>query len=186
MVQAKVFTLPTLVAAIGLLSACFVSDEPLIPEGEAVLPMDESMTLCVNRPDDCFTMIANGDTYVTADSANRDETGEARFYPLTQADGRQIYLLEAHDFEDDTYTYLIARRRSQDASGEADLDLALASCSDLSETQEAEFRAAGGQIGSGFGSECTAPDLTTLITTLRTAYASEFEDEDWWAEAGAN
>ena len=71
-------------------------------------------------------------------------------------------------------------------AGEADLDLALASCGDLSESLEANFRTAGGQIGSGFGSECTAPDLATLITTLRDVYGSEFADEDWWAEAGAN
>lgn len=186
MFRARALRLPVLVSVIGLLSGCFVSDDPLIPEGEAVLPVDERVTLCPDGPDNCVTLFAHGDTYTTADDAGRDKSGEARFYPLTQAEGRQIYLLEARDLEDDTYSYIVARRRAPGALGDADLDLALASCSDFSEAQENQFLDAGGQINAGFGSECAAPDLATLITTLRAVYASEFMDENWWAEGGAD
>lgn len=176
----------TILCAAGLLTACYVSDEALIPDGAAVLPMDHGLTLCPDRPDNCVSMHVEGDRYVTAPDADPDESGAARFYPLTQVDGRQIFLLEAHDTEDDAFTYLVARRTSLDSNSKADMDLALVTCSDLTEEQETEFLAAGGSVSSGWGSECRAPDLETLATTLRSVYAAQFADEDWWAEGGAD
>jgi len=182
----SIVKIPAILCAAGLLTACYVSDKTLIPEGEAVLPMDHGLTLCPDRPDNCVTMHVQGDRYVTAPDADPDETGAARFYPLTQVNGRQIFLLEAHDTEDDAFTYLVARRTAADAEGIADMDLALVTCGDLSKEQETEFLAAGGDISAGWGSECRAPDLPTLATTLRTVYAADFADEAWWAEGGAD
>lgn len=173
-------------AALGLLSACYVSDVALIPDGEAVLPLDHGLTLCPDRPDNCVPLSVQGDTYVTAPDADPDETGAARFSPLAQVNGRQIFLLEAHDTGDDTFTYLVARRRSPDAAGVADLDLALVSCDDLSSAQSAAFVQAGGQVNAGWGGECRAPDLQTLTSTLRAVYETRFADEDWWAQGGAD
>ena len=178
--------LPVMLGAAGLLTACYVSDEALIPAGTAVLPVDHVLTLCPDGPDKCFSMQVEGDRYVTAPDADPDETGAARFVPLTQVDGRQIYLLEAHDTGDDNFSYLVARRTSLDANRAADMDIALVSCGDLSPAQEAEFLAAGGVISSGWGSECRAPDLQTLTATLREAYRAKFADEAWWAEGGAD
>jgi hypothetical protein len=171
---------------VGLLTACYVSDDALIPAGEAVLPMDHGLTLCPDQPDNCVSMHVDGDGYVTAPDADPDETGAARFYPLTQVDGRQIFLLEAHDTEDAAFTYLVARRASADAAGSADMELALVTCSDLTEAQETAFLAAGGSISAGWGSECRAPDLQTLTATLREVYREKLADETWWAEGGAD
>lgn len=178
--------LPALLATISLLGACFVSDEPLIPTGEAVLPIDYGLTLCPDLPDDCFFMRAEADGYTTLPNTDDDENGAARFFPLMQVQGRQIFLLEAYDLEDDTYTYLVARRRGDGETGEADLDLALISCSDLTEAQMSQFVAAGGHTGSGFASGCTSPDLETLSATLRNAYGAHFADETWWASSGTD
>jgi len=175
-----------MLAACGLLGACFVSDDPLIPQGEAVLPIDHSLTLCPDGPDQCFDMQVVGDGYVIGPDQQNDESGAARFSPLVQIDGRQIFLLEAHDSEDDVYSYLVARRRSIDEVSDADMDLALVVCSDLTELQISAFEAAGGEVSSGFGSGCRAPDLATLKTTLRQAYRDQFSDEAWWAEGGAD
>lgn len=176
----------TSLSALFLLAACFVSEEPLIPIGEAVLPIDYALTLCPDRPNNCTTLISDGDTYRTAPDVDPNETGTARFYPIAQAEGRQVFLLEAYDTDDDAFTYLLARRRTPDAIGDADLDLALVSCSDLTNEEEDWFRANGGEISSGWGSECRAPDLQTLIVTLRRVYHDDLADEDWWTGGGAD
>lgn len=178
--------LPAVIAACSLLGACFVSDEALIPAGDAVLPIDHEITLCPDQPDDCIAMRVEADGYTTFADAAEDERGVARFFPLTQVDGRQIFLLEAYDQEDNVYSYLVARRRGDGATGSADMDLALISCSDLTEAQRSAFEAAGGSIGSGLVSECKSPDLETLSATVLDAYGAHFTDEDWWAEGGAN
>lgn len=178
--------IPAILSAAGLLAACYVSDDPLIPDGAAVLPVDHVLTLCPDRPDTCVSMQVEGDRYVTAPEADPDDSGAARFAPLMQVEGRQIYVLEAHDTEDDKFTYLVARRTSLDANRTADMDLALVTCSDLTPAQEADFLAAGGVINAGWGGECRAPDLQTLTATLRQVYAEQFADEAWWAEGGAN
>ena len=178
--------LSAIFAACGLLGACFVSDEALIPAGDAVLPVDHELTLCPDQPDTCILMRVEADGYATFADADDDESGMARFFPLTQVDGRQIFLLEAYDQEDGVYSYLVARRRSEGAAGAADMDLALVSCSDLTQAQRSAFKAAGGRIGSGLVSECRAPDLETLSATVRDAFGAYLADEDWWAEGGAN
>ncbi|MDJ0920989.1 MAG: hypothetical protein QNI84_07660 [Henriciella sp.] len=186
MVQFKQVRLPVLCAAMSLLGACFVSEAPLIPAGEAVLPLDYALTLCPDGPDSCFAMRVEGDGYATSPDYDEGDPGTARFVPLMQVEGRQIFVLEAHDLNDDAYTYLVARRRGTDAPGDADLDLALVSCGDLSEAQRSEFVAAGGTIQGGWGSECIAPDLATLTDTLRFVYEPQFSDEVWWAAGGAD
>lgn len=183
---ASIARIPAIFCAAGLLTACFVSDDPLIPDGAAVLPVDHVLTLCPDRPDKCISMQVEGDRYVTAPDADPDDRGAARFAPLMQVEGRQIYLLEAHDTDEDRFTYLVARRTSLDANSTADMDLALVTCSDLTAAQEADFLAAGGTINAGWGGECQAPDLHTLSATLRQVYGDQFADEAWWAEGGAN
>lgn len=175
-----------LLGAISLLTACYFSEKSLIPEGEAVLPVDHGLTLCPDGPNNCVEMSIEGDTYLTAPEAGPDQTGAARFYPLVQVDGRQIYLLEAHDTEDDAFSYLVARRTMAEDDGPADMELALVTCEALSEDELTDFLAAGGQVSSGWGRECRAPDLQTLTSTFRTAYLDEFADNAWWAEGGAD
>ena len=170
-------------AASSLLGGCFVSETPLIPHGHTVLPKDHGITLCVDGPDDCINMVVEGDGYATP-ATDEGEPAAARFAPLMQVNGRQVFLLEAHDTDDGAYTYLVARKRSNTTEGPSDLELALISCDDLTEPQRVSFESRGGIIRGGWGDECIAPNLETLITTVREAYAESLGDEAWWAQGG--
>lgn len=180
--------LRSVAALIGasLLSGCFVSVVPIIPTGAAVLPIDHRITLCVDAPDDCFDMEVSGDGYRTLADANIEETGAARFSPLAQIRGQQIYLMEAHDLEDNAFTFLVARRRVPDEESAGTMQLALIDCGDLDQTQRDAFLAAGGMINDGWVEECIPPDLDTLSTAIIATYSDSFADEAWWAEGGAD
>lgn len=170
----------------SLLSGCFVSLEPIIPAGAAVLPIDHKITLCVEAPDDCFDMRVDGDGYRTLEDASADESGVARFSPLVQIQGKQIYLMEAHDLDENLHTFLVARRRTPDEVSAGTMQLALIVCSDLNQAQRETFLSAGGQIGDGWGEECIPPDLPTLNSAILAAYSDAFADEAWWAAGGAD
>lgn len=170
----------------ALLSGCFVSVEPIIPAGATVLPIDHKITLCVDAPDDCFDMQVEGDGYRTLSDVSGEESGAARFSPLAQIQGQQIYLIEAHDLEDDAYTFLAARRRTPDEESAGTVQLALIVCSDLNDAQRAAFVEAGGEIRDGWGDECIPPDLETLKAAILAAYSDDFADDTWWAAGGAD
>ncbi len=180
----RIIRVAAMMCAVSPLAGCFVSDEPLIPAGEAVLPVDRQITLCPDEEDKCLEMEVSADGYVTKPEFEEESGSTARFSPLMQVNGRQIYILEARDFEDDTYTYLVARRSDANTSSVADLELAMLSCGDLDQTQRSKFEAKGGRIDSNMVTSCRAPNLATLSDTLREAFTEQFSNEAWWTAKG--
>lgn len=178
----------TLLAVIcaAWLGGCFVSEAPLIPEGEAVLLGDSNITLCIDAPDDCFEMEISRDGYKTLPVGHQDTPAQIRFSPLLQINEQQIFVVEALDLEDQTYTFVVARQRTPDTQSAGNVQLALVSCGDLNEVQRTTFIAAGGHIRDGWGVECTPPDLDTLNTALISVYHDQLADEAWWAAGGTS
>ena len=168
----------------AMLAACFVSETPLIPLGEAVLPVDGSINMCVERNDPCFEMAIEGDTYVSVKKNEDNEGGRARFAPLVAVSGRQVFILEAFDESEPGYLYILARRARNPGAGDATFDLAAIDCEDLTEEAMDAWLAAGGSYKRGFVSECQSPDLATLRAALIASLSEELEDEDWWEENG--
>lgn len=167
-----------------LLTACFEGETKLIPAGEAVLPIDGPIRVCLEEAEPCFEMQVSGDGYFT--DALPDEEGGAtlRFAPLTQASDRQIYILEATPDEGGGVILAVARRSFAETSHGASFDIAAVECSKLSDEAEQAFEAAGGYKRSGFLTTCVSPNLEAIRAAFMTGFQPHFGDEDWWFENG--
>jgi len=166
-----------------MLTGCFVSESPLIPPGQAVLPVDGPITVCLEEADPCFEMQVSGDGYETAPQAN-GELGRARFSPLTQAADRQVYILEAQT-EGGGLTYILARRAPNSEPRGASFELAGIACSDLPDTVLDRFESDGGIYSGGFVANCASPNLDVLKVALVNGFSTHLDDPNWWLEQGS-
>lgn len=184
-IKAAVMALPLLV-----LSACFGTEGELIPAGEAVLPIDQAMTLCEQDGSQCTDFIASGDAYINVvggDAASQQDAVRLRFSGLGQIDGRQIYIIEmSSQKEDDPGTLIgVARKIHVNAEAVGDMETAVLECGDLDDDASAEFTALGGEIDAGhYVTTCAPSDLTMLKSFLRNVMWEEMASADWWTEHG--
>lgn len=162
------------------LTACFGAQTPLIPAGEAILPLDREITVCPEDEASCFTMAALDDGYVTPSDMPPGDRGTARFAPLLASGGVQYFILEAKPDGELEVIHLIARRAAGTSPGPATIDIAPADCDDLQGEARAAFEAAGGEISHGFVSNCRAPDHDTLRSALVSVYGDVLADDNWW------
>lgn len=168
-------------SACATLAGCFTSEEPLIEAGEAVLPIDRSITICLDEDQPCIELLVDGDGYQSGPGGPPDAAGRARFAPLVQAAGKQIFILEVQPDGSPGYIHLIARRADNPDTTGSDLDLAAPDCRDLKSEVSDAFEASGGVISVGMVSTCFSPDLDTLKTAWINAYGGELGDNEWWA-----
>ena len=164
------------------LSGCFVSTTSLIPAGDAVLPIDGPVTVCLEENDPCFVMPVSGDGYITDGPATAQ--GRLRLSPLTQAAGRQVYLAEAES-QDGGFVYLLARRAPDGMAPTGSFELAGIDCGDLPETAFEAFEAAGGVYSGGFIKNCEPSGLDMLKATMIAGYGAFLADDAWWQEKGS-
>lgn len=179
------FPLKVPAAGLGLLllAGCFVSDGPLIPPEQAVLPIDGRITLCPEE-EPCFEMLAAGDGYATPAEAAEEDQAFARFAPLAQIDGRQVFVMEVHTQDSPEPIYAVARRVADPQPGDASIDYVLVDCSDLDEIQVAALEAAGGERISGYVVRCKVPSLAVLRATFLSVYGPSLGDDAWWDARG--
>ncbi len=164
------------------LSGCFVSTTSLIPEGDAVLPIDGPVTVCLEENDPCFDMQISGDGYVTDGPATAQ--GRLRLSPLTQAGDRQVYLAEAES-QDGGFVYLLARRAPDGMAPTGSFELAGVDCGDLPEKVFDMFEAAGGIYSGGLIKNCEPSDLDMLKATMIAGYGAFLADDAWWQVKGS-
>lgn len=169
-----------MVAAIAL-AGCFASEEPLIEAGEAVLPIDHRITICLEDDQPCIELLVDGDGYQAAPGGLPDAAGRARFAPLVHAAGKQVFILEVQPEGSPGYIHLIARRTDNPDAKGSDLDLAAPDCRDLDGEVSDAFETSGGVISVGMVSTCFSPDLDALKTAWINTYGAELGDDDWWA-----
>ncbi len=113
-----------------VLTACYGTDDQLIPSGEGVLPIDQAVTVCKDAGADCITFDASGDGYVNKvdpGAARQQDALRLRFSGLGQIDGRQIYVLEMTSQQpDDPGTLLgLARRVPASENNITNLEIAV-------------------------------------------------------------
>lgn len=186
--QSNPFELPLkcLAALAGLfvLTGCFVSETRLIGAGQAVLPIDGPITMCLEETDPCFEMQVSNDGYVTAPRPD-GEQGQIRFSPLVQAAQRQVFIAEAQG-DNEALIYLLARRALHPAPGAPSFELAGVACSDLPAAVREDFERRGGVHAGGIITNCTPPSLEVLKHTLIEGFGADLGDPDWWLENGPN
>ena len=169
-----------------VLAACFVSETPVIPAGDGMLPVDGAISLCVDPKEPCMSFDVDGDGYVSRDRGEEGDVARVRFAPLMVVAQRQVFILEAFDESEPGYLYILARRAGPAAPRGNAFDLAAIDCDDLSDAAKADWLTAGGTYKGGWVPECIPPDLATLRTALRASLADKLADEDWWLEKGPN
>lgn len=166
-----------------VLSACFGAEEPLIPEGQGVLPVDGEITLCPEDEASCFTMMATDDGYVTPSDMAPGDRETARFAPLVALEGPHYFILEIRPENESEVLHLIARRAGGTSPPPADIDIAPPDCSDLQGEARDIYEAGGGDISTGLVSNCRSPDLDTLRQALHATYGGLLGEDGWWIEA---
>lgn len=185
LIKAAAMAMPLLV-----LSACFGTEEELIPVGEAVLPIDQAVTLCKLDGSQCTEFIAVGDAYINTvdeDATSEQEALRLRFSGLGQIEGHQIYIIEmSSQREDDSGTLIgVARKVSAGAEMMGSMETAVLECGELNDDASAAFIAQGGAIErSGYVTSCTPSDLPMLKEFLRETVWEEIASDDWWIEHG--
>ena len=161
------------------LTACFVSKDPLIPEGAGVLPMDDGAW--IGADDYQYARVVADGYIVINEDGPKDPV---RFHPLMHAGTTQIYLAEIPTGESDGgWMYGVARRtKNTDLNGMV-IQLALLDCSDVPESSHTEMRSAGWQISEDSNVVCAPPSFTALTQFLRSNLPEESLKADaWWEE----
>ncbi len=160
------------------LTACFVSDQPLIVSGEA-LPA-EPARFCTGPTEPCHDALRTEDGYLILPSAEAgDEEGPvmARFITLTIAGGHPVWLgeiqLESGNAE---RIYMLARQAGLADDGAALYDLVLPDCGETS----ADERSRLGVTGEETGGVCRITNLDGFAAYLTDHYGADFADPDWW------
>ncbi|MEM5516828.1 hypothetical protein WNY37_07690 [Henriciella sp. AS95] len=165
------------------LSACFLTETSLIDEGEAVLPVDGDMVVCLSEEDPCIDLVRLDDGYFAQSPEDPDDTFKLRFAPLAQVAGKQVFLAEAELNQDEQtgYAYGLARRVSEPNARGATMDVAPLDCEDASEKLMAKFRANGGTVEAGKITSCAPQSLAQLKDTVLLMHQEDLADDVWWA-----
>ncbi|KCZ45841.1 MULTISPECIES: hypothetical protein [unclassified Hyphomonas] len=171
------------IGAAAFLSACFTSETPFIPEGEAVRLDEASAILVCSDEDDCARTVPNRGNkgYLMMPPPEEDEDEEPmgiRFVPLMDTAVGPVWLTEIRMVEDDETAYIVGvtRRAPEfDADGLKAFDVELPWCGDVSQ----EEREAYG-IEKLDSYTCSLPTETSISDYLRTAQKAYFDDPVWW------
>ncbi len=171
------------IGAAVFLSACFMSDTPFIPEGEAVRLDEAAAVLVCSDVDDCARTVPNRGNkgYLMMPPPEEDEDEEPmgiRFAPLMETAMGPVWLTEIKMVEDDETAYVVGvtRRAPEfDVDGVKAFDVELPWCGDVGE----EEREAYG-IEKLDSYTCGLPTEGSIADYLRTAQKAYFDDPVWW------
>ena len=170
------------IGAIGLVSACFMSDTPFIPEGEAVRLDEASVILVCNEADDCARTVPNrgnkGYLMIPPPDEDDEEPINVRFAPLMDTEMGPVWLTEIRMVEDGETTYVVGvtRRAPEfDADGMKAFDIELPWCGDVSEDERAVWG-----IEKLDSYTCSLPAEAPIADYLRASHKSYFDDPVWW------
>ncbi|WP_273183813.1 hypothetical protein [Hyphomonas adhaerens] len=169
------------IGAAAFLSACFMSDTPFIPEGEAVR-LDEASTILVcSAADDCARTVPNRGNkgYLMMPPPDEDDGPVGiRFAPLMETEMGPVWLAEVKMVEDDETAYVVsvARRAPEfDVDGVKAFDIELPWCDDVSETEREAYG-----IEKLDSYTCGLPTEASLADYLRASHKVYFDDPVWW------
>ena len=161
------------------LSACFASEDPLIPQGSGVLPIDGGAW--IGNSDYSYAEVS-ADGYFFKDEPMQDEP--ARFLQLLIENGVQYFLVEFPTGEGG-YFHGVARRTTLSDKGVSAIQIAMVKCSDLPQSLHQEMIADGWQISDDKGGTCMPPSLEALTSLFRSVLTAEIlESEEWWEQQG--
>ncbi|WP_321490277.1 hypothetical protein [uncultured Hyphomonas sp.] len=171
------------IAAAGFLSACFMSETPFIPEGEAVRLDEASPVLICSDADDCARTLPNRGNkgYLMMPPPGEDEDEDPmgiRFIPLMDTAMGPVWMTEIRMVEDDETTYIVGvtRRAPEfDKNGLKAFDVELPWCGDVSEEEREAFGIE--QLDSY---TCSLPTESSISDYLRAAHKAYFDDPVWW------
>lgn len=171
----------TIVPAILALAACFMSDTPLLPEGEAILMVQAPVAFC-DEEDSCEPAVIEGDAYKFMPPP--DEPGEQpayiRFTHLMGQGDDAVYLGEARltDEDDETVWYHFVSRALPDAEDGTHLyQLVQPDCTEATAAQKETYG-----IKKLDNYSCSIGSWQDLSDYLLEAHADDFADPDWWYE----
>jgi hypothetical protein len=165
-------------AALPLLSACFVSETPHIAEGESLAR--GPIALCTPDDPPCRIALPSGDGYIVASEDGDEEDLLIRFEALAEAGGAPVWLGEVELREDgqSAWSYIVARPVAATVGEAPRFDVAMPGCGDLAPEREAE---AGVERADAYS--CTVTDMARFRAYLNHDYADRFADPAWWADA---
>lgn len=168
--------------AAACLSACFMSETPFIPEGEAVRLDEASVILVCSDEDDCARTVPNrgnkGYLMMPPPDEEDEETMNVRFAPLMETDMGPVWLTEIKMVEDDETFYIVGvtRRAPEfDADGVKAFDVELPWCGDVAEAERETYG-----IEKLDSYTCSLPTEASIADYLRTSHKSYFDDPIWW------
>lgn len=170
--------------ALVSVSACFLTETSLIDAGQAVLPMDGDMLVCLRDEDPCLDLKRQADGYFAQSPDDPADTITLRFTPLTQSAGKQVFLAEAELTEDEEtgFTYGLARRFSTPNDRGATLEIAPLDCEDADEDMLSQFEAEGGTVEVGKITSCAPVSLTQMKGLVLTMHGKDIAKDAWWVE----
>ena len=170
----KLVRFAPLLSGLAMLTACFVSDVPLIREGAQI--HDGPVAFCMSDDDACELAQPFEDGYLTSDA--NGET-QVRFKPLGEAGGAAVWLGEAElgDADERAWFYVVARPESRSADGTVNFRIVMPDCDLASEDALTRF---------GFTQvdpyTCLASDIDSLSAYLLEQHGDDFADPDWWRD----
>ena len=170
------------IGAIGLLSACFMSETPFIPDSDAVRLADGPILIC-NQENECSRTVPNETDMGYLIIPPPDETDPpmpAKFAPLMDTSVGPIWLAEIDMTEDDEAAYVVGvvrRAPENDADGLTAFNVALPDCSDVTFGEAHTYG-----IKQLDTYTCSLPTNTSISDYLRDTHLDEFEDPDWWKD----
>lgn len=175
------------IGAAGLLSACFMSDTPFIPDDDAVrLNAGETVLVCTDN-DDCARTIPNRGNpgYLMMPPPGEDEEGPMgiRFAPLVEASFGPVWLAQIKMVDEDdgevAYVVGVVRRAPEFDDGKTQaFDVELPWCDDVTEQDEETYG-----ITKLDSYTCALPTRASISDYLRATHMGFFEDPDWWEDS---
>lgn len=170
------------IGTIGLLSACFMSETPFIPDADAVR-LGEGTILVCSDADDCSHTIPDEDGmgYMMMPPPDEDDEPIAvKFAPLMDTSIGPVWLAEIDMTEEDERAYVVGvvrRAPEYDQDGVAAFDVELPWCEDI---DDAELAAYGIERLDSY--TCSMPAKTSISDYLRQTHKEEFETPEWWED----
>lgn len=175
----RAFRFLPFIPAVLALSACFVSETPLMPDAESLQLAYGPVVLC-DAPDSCTSAEFDGEGYVLEPEHEGDAPGFVRFSHLTGHGVDTVYLAEARvdDVEDGTaWFYFVAHEMPPAETGARQFILVQPDCTEATEEQ---MQAHGIHPIDSY--TCMIDTWDGLSAYLMEAHADDFTDPDWWLD----
>ncbi len=167
-----------LVLGLMALSACFVSDVPLLGKGDGVIFAGEPVAFC-DSEESCETASVAGDTYViTPEADSGEQPVELRFAPLTGEGPGEVYLGQAEltDGADQTaWFYIVVRALPSLEDGTPAWQIVQPDCTEATDAQQAAY---GIEMLDSY--TCTIGSWEDLEAYLLEAHGEDLRDPAWW------